>query len=614
MKRSRLVISVFLATIMTITALSACNFQKKEDDDDGINRVTIILPEASEEEEIANLTAGVTINSYLTARAYLDLILEYDTKNMSEEEAEEFVKLIDDATILFDNTELLSYELTDAVDAWEESGGDRDEAELKELSTSPMNTFSFSQNVYADEKSSAKEWAEDIVKTFDNAQPGKGLRTLAEQMGTDAKHAYAQLKQAQAILEGAAYTDVADKADTIVTGLKTLKAAGTTASFVIAVTAAPASVGLIETGGILCTGVSAVAQVGSLGSQIICGTENNYVSATLDKLDDGASKIGTVFGFIGLGTALPEIGKTGTQILSKGWNSLSDSAKESFVNNSLGVVSLASSEVTNYLDDGSLLGGAIKVTDKGTEFTLMDTLTGKKDADTDRAKDLLNEIGLNKSDIKKIMKEDDSDGPDDALPKDVAKQLIEDNEPLTPNGGFDPNGFIEGVAEEIGKDPATVETDVTDPEITETDETDPEITETEPTESETEPSESETEPTETEITETSATAGDTDFFDTLELSSVDNWIIFLEGSWYGDVPWYSYDEEGNGTKGGTIPTDIDVQTLILSYTVSQEVLSDGSFVAYYIEGNNIKIEKIDKNTILVTQSDFPEDAFTLARE
>ena len=284
MKHSTRFISLTLAATMTVSALSACSLLRKKDD--GINRVTVILPEPTEEEEIVNITSAVTINSYLTARAYLDLILEYDTENMTEAEAEEFVKLIDDATVMFENTELLSYEMSDAVDAWEESGAEREEAVIKELAISPMDVLSFSQNVYAAKKSPAEEWAQEVVDTFDNAQPGKGLRTLAEQMGTDAKYAYAQLKQAQAILEGAAYMDVADKAGQIVTGLKTLKAAGTAASFVIAVTAAPASVGLVETGGILCTGVSAVAQVGSLSSQFYYGTEDNYVSAKFDDLDD----------------------------------------------------------------------------------------------------------------------------------------------------------------------------------------------------------------------------------------------------------------------------------------------------------------------------------------
>ena len=617
MRRSTRAISILLATTMTFTALSACSLLKKKDD--GINRVTVILPEPSEEEEIVNVTAAITINSYITGRAYFDLILDYDIEDMGEKEAEEFVKLIDDATVMFENTDLLSAELIDAVDAWEESGGERDEAEIKELAISPLKALSFRQNVYAKEKSPAEEWAQSVVDTFDNAQPGRGIRTLAEQMGTDAKHAYVQLKQAQAILEGQAYTEVADKAGQIVTGLKTLKAAGTAASFVIAVSAAPASVGLIETGGILCTGVSAVAQVGSLGSQIICGTEDNYVSATFDKLDDGASKVGTVFGFLGLSGAVTDIGKTGKEILSNGWSSLSDSTKESFINNSLGVVSLASSEITNYLDDGSIIGGAVKITDKGTEFTLMDTLTGKKNEDTERVKQLLSETGLSKSDIKKIAEEEGLDDLNDDIPADVAKQIIEDNEPLTPEGGFDVNGFTDGVAEEIDKEPAsaTMETYETEPDITDTEpdesETDPTESETEPTE--TEPTESETEPT--EITETipEPTDGSTSFFDTLELNSVENWLIFLEGSWSGSVPWYSIDGDGNSTLGGYIDDSFDLQTVITAFTTSQEVdPATGNLIAYYIEGTYMLIEKIDTNTIRVTQSDHPEDSYILVRD
>ena len=453
MKHSTRFISLTLAATMTVSALSACSLLRKKDD--GINRVTVILPEPTEEEEIVNITSAVTINSYLTARAYLDLILEYDTENMTEAEAEEFVKLIDDATVMFENTELLSYEMSDAVDAWEESGAEREEAVIKELAISPMDVLSFSQNVYAAKKSPAEEWAQEVVDTFDNAQPGKGLRTLAEQMGTDAKYAYAQLKQAQAILEGAAYMDVADKAGQIVTGLKTLKAAGTAASFVIAVTAAPASVGLVETGGILCTGVSAVAQVGSLSSQFYYGTEDNYVSAKFDDLDDKASKLGTVFGFIGLSGAVTDIGKAGKSILSSGWSNLSDSAKTSFINNSLGVVSLGSSEVTNYLDNGTILGGAVKITDEGVEVTFMDTKTGKKDEDTERAKKMITELGLDKADVKTIMEEDDDQELSDTLPEDVAKQIIEDNYPLTPDCGFDVTQFINGVNEELGLETET---------------------------------------------------------------------------------------------------------------------------------------------------------------
>ncbi|MBO4426818.1 MAG: hypothetical protein J5776_07395 [Clostridiales bacterium] len=609
MKRSTRVISIFLATTMTFTALSACSLFKNKDD--GINRVTIILPDPSEAEEIVNVTAAVTINSYLTARAYFDLILDYDTENMSESEAEEFVKLIDDATVMFENTELLSAELVDAVDAWEDSGAEREEAEIKELAISPLKALSFSQDVYAAKKSPAEEWAQDIVSTYDNAQPGKGLKTLAEQMGTDAKHAYEQLKQAQAILEGQAYTEVADKAGQIVTGLKTMKAAGAAASFVIAVSAAPASVGLVETGGILCTGVNAMAQIGSLGSEIICGTEDNYVSATFDKLDDKASKLGTVFGFIGLGGAVTDIGKTGKQILSNGWNSLSDSAKESFINNTLGVVSLGSSELTNYLDDGSLIGGAFKVTSKGTEFTLLDTVTGKKDKDVERAKDLLSETGLGKADIKQIAEEKGYDDLNDSLPKDVAEQIIKDNEPLTPEGGFDVNTFVEGVAEEIGKEPATSTLE------TEPSETEPEITETEPTASETVPTESETEPTVITETTVETTADSASGYDTMELYYVDEWMVFLEGSWYGEVPSFVAADAGVASEGDSVVGSWDLKNLILTYSGTQETLSDQRLLVYYVNGDYFFIQRIDGNTIVINDTMPSAEttfSYTLVRE
>ena len=161
----------------------------------------------------------------------------------------------------------------------------------------------------------------------------------------------------------------------------------------------------------------------------------------------------------------------------------------------------------------------------------------------------------------------------------------------------------------------------------ETYETEPDITDTEPDESETDPTESETEPTETEPTESETepteitetipepTDGSTSFFDTLELNSVENWLIFLEGSWSGSVPWYSIDGDGNSTLGGYIDDSFDLQTVITAFTTSQEVdPATGNLIAYYIEGTYMLIEKIDTNTIRVTQSDHPEDSYILVRD
>ncbi len=542
------------------------------------------------------------MDSYLTARAYLDLILEYDTENMSEEEAAEFVKLIDDATVLFENTELLSNELIDAVYTWESSGAKRGEAEMEKLSASPSFSLSFGQNVYAADKSPAEEWAKEIVETYDSAKPGTGIKTLAEQIGTDAKHAYAQLKQAQAILEGQAYTDVSDKADQILTGLKTLKAAGSTASFVIAVSAAPASPGLIETGGILCTGLCAIAQVGSLSSEIICGTENNYVSTTLNRLDDKASKIGTIFGLAGLGGAVSDISKTGKSILSGGWGSLSDSTKESFINNSIGVLSLASSELTNYLDDGSLIGGAVKVTDKGIEITLMDTKTGKKDEDTERAKQLLKEVGLEKSEIKAIMNEEDNSDPSDSLPEKVAEQIIENNAPLTPDGGFDVTGFISAVDGELGPktepDPCDISEEVP-PERSEevTQEPTPEPT-VEPTEEPTE--EPTTEPTPEPTAEITKNPTDEKTLQELKSLFLGKWYPAddPDSSWWIDTTQFSALEE----EGLTVEYSIDEETGGLKISCKGDygdIQVDEYEIFIFVDANTVKYTRVDHGDVLV---------------
>ena len=480
MKRSTQVISVILTTVMVFSALSGCDMERRSDESDDINRYTVIMPEPTKAEQIVDVTAAVTVNSYLTARAYLDLLLDYDIENMSESDAEEFVKLINDSEIMFENVELLSGTLTEAVDAWKYDDADQGEPELKELSASP-SSFGFGQNVYAAEKSPAEQWAKDIVDAYDKAPAGKGIRTLAEQMGTDAKHAYAQLKQAQAILEGEAYTDVADKAGDIVTGLKTLKAAGTAASFVISVPAAPATVGIFEAGGIIFTGMSAVCQVGSLGSQIICGTEDNYVSAKFDDLDSRVGPLGSICSVMCLGSSFSEIGKAGKSIFSKGFSSLSEADLEKLMTNSFGVFSFTSTSLSDYINDGSILAGSFKHTKNGVEFTLMDTLSGKSGEDKERIEKMLDESGLDKSDIKKLSNDKgDGDFKDD-LPKEVAEKIIEDNKPLTPDGGFEPDALIGEVTEELDIVPSDVEESNIEPdetELTEPDETEPSVEQT----------------------------------------------------------------------------------------------------------------------------------------
>ena len=119
MRRSSRIVSLVLAATVTVSALSACSLFSKKDD--GINRYEVTIPEPTEAEQVVNVTAAVSVSYYLTARAYLDELLAYDTSDMSEEEFEEFSALLDNAIYMFDCSEKLSYELT-AADLLPNSG------------------------------------------------------------------------------------------------------------------------------------------------------------------------------------------------------------------------------------------------------------------------------------------------------------------------------------------------------------------------------------------------------------------------------------------------------------------------------------------------------------
>ncbi len=493
MRRSSRIVSLVLAATVTVSALSACSLFSKKDD--GINRYEVTIPEPTEAEQVVNVTAAVSVSYYLTARAYLDELLAYDTSDMSEEEFEEFSALLDNAIYMFDCSEKLSYELTAAAEAWEADNEDFwQAAEMTEIKDESPS-FSLGTTVYADKRSPAEQWAQDIVDTYDKAPALQGLKTLADQLGTDSKHAYAQLKQALAILEGAEYTEIADKANAAIQVASTLKTAGTAASLVIAVSAAPAAGTLgavVKTGGVVCTGINTILEVGSTGSLIYHNGEDNDLSIAFDKTEAQFAPIGQIFSVMGLGYSIRDLGKTGYDILNNGFKSLSTQDIEDLMVNSFGVISYATTAINDYLNDGTVLSGTFKVTDKGTVFTLMDTLTGKSDEDRERITKMLTEAGLDKSDVKDAFDEDEADPPDGNIPEDIANKIIGNNEPFTYGGDFDVVEFWKGLEGLFGnEDPVWIE----ETEVTETGES--EVPEEEPYEEE-EPPPSEIE-TETEI-------------------------------------------------------------------------------------------------------------------
>lgn len=331
---------------------------------------SVIFSKESEERIYVEGSAGDAIELYLVARMYLDKFLQYDIENGTPEEYE---KLLNCTVGAFESVEV-------AADSLKEDAAALEELEADESYNSTDNTGTmgavilpeindngfwnpFIVDVYAAEESEAIKWAKDITETFDKAPVGKGIRTLAEQMGTDAKHAYAQLTQAQEILKGASYEDFAQTADTCYKTAKVLKTAGTAAQLTLSiVTANPTTVvdAVITSGGILVNGMNTMLEVGQTGSVLIVGNDNK-LSAKLENIEDAIAPIGSALGLYSLSTNILK----GSELLND-VPAVADS------------MMYMGTSLNDYLTDGKILSGAFTQNEDGTiSCTLKDTMTVK---------------------------------------------------------------------------------------------------------------------------------------------------------------------------------------------------------------------------------------------
>jgi len=484
MKHIKKITATLLSALLALSVFAGCSGKKGN-----ISKITVSLPAASEAEQAMNVTASLAVDYYLTARVYLDKIAFYDTEKMDKESAKDFVDTLTKAVETFKISEQLAGALTEAADAFEKSSY----TQKPTLKTAQIGTPSFGLGLtaFAADDDGAKKWAQDIVDAYDAAPSGKGIRTLAEQLGTDSKHAYAQLKQALAVLEGAEYTAIADKANTAVQVATGLKAAGTAAGLVIAVAAAPATttIGAIaQTGGIVCSGINTVLEVGTAGSIIYNNGEEDEIAIALQKTEAQFAPVGQVFSLMGLGTGLKDIGTTGKKILEGGYKSLSPKEAQDLGENAFGVISYVASSVSDYVNDGSLLSGTfIKNKDGGMDFKLFQTMLGwddqqvkdflNDDSDLKTVEDFLNKISEaynvangasvdsitpsesdsekvsentdpkseteSKSDTKENVPEPDAPVYDGNIPKEVGERIIERTSKKTNTDDFDIKGYID---------------------------------------------------------------------------------------------------------------------------------------------------------------------------
>ena len=258
----------------------------------------------------------------------------------------------------------------------------------------PFSLNPFEVVAYADEdESEAVKWAKDLTERFDKAPAGKGIRTLAEQMGTDAKHAYAQLRQAQDILAGASYEDFAETADAAYKTAKVLKTAGTAAQLTLSVmTADPATTLdlVMAGGGVVVNGLNTIFEVGQTGSILIVG-DDNKLSQSLENYENSIAPIGQIIGAYGLAGNLAK----GAELLDD-VPAMADS------------VMYIGSSLYDYMSEGKILGGTFTQDSTGKiNCTMCETMNFKTAwAKPEQAKEeVLEAVGFTPSEIEEVMEQ-----------------------------------------------------------------------------------------------------------------------------------------------------------------------------------------------------------------
>lgn len=384
-----------------------------------INKAEAVFAKESEQRLEVEADAREAVNLYLVARVYLDKFLQYDIESGNPEE---YSQLLDDTIKAFENVEAVSAVLEEKASNLERTEAraecDFDEEESFRL----FNPFVVT--VYAQEESEAVKWAKDITERFDKAPAGKGIKTLASQMGTDAKHAYAQLRQAQDILSGAAYDDFAKTADTAYKTAKVLKTAGTAAQLTLSVmTANPATMTetVMTAGGILVNGFNTVLEVGQTGSVLIVG-DDNKVSQTLENIENAIAPIGSALGLYSLSTNIAK----GAELF-KDTPALADSFM--YIGTSL----------NDYLSDGKIMGGAFKQAADGTiSCTVLDTMTIKSAwaKDDKAAEEVLENVGYTKEEIEAVQNNSGTEPvpfePFAEIPPEQIEVILEEMTPMLP--------------------------------------------------------------------------------------------------------------------------------------------------------------------------------------
>ena len=441
-----------------------------------VNRVQVILPNPTGPEAMVGMEANIALQYYIEARMYLELLSTYDAENADPEELRQ---LVDDALTAFENADKISESLGRSVDLWMEADDRRDPPEIKVLQTASADTGAtlgglFVTTAYAKDRSASEMTAQEIVDAYDKAKNGQKIKALAELLGTDAKHAYAELKIAQATLEGADATKIADQATECIKVAKTLKTAGTVAGLVIA--AAPVATGAVATmatgeliatgGGIVMGAVNSTLEVTSTGATLYYGTDENKVTKRADEISDSSvmKTANMIVGIAGVGynikNQISDVNKliddaTKLEEYEKLLTSLTtNNGKEA--SNLFGILSFGLGNIDP--SEGTVMGIKVDNTPNGVLFNIQDTKAGTSPEQQEAIKTVLKDSGYTEAEADAAVQhgvelmesgeKPEETAPDPAadLPENTVKQTLKDNEAISPGSTYiDLDDFIDGM-------------------------------------------------------------------------------------------------------------------------------------------------------------------------
>lgn len=445
MKHTKRIASLLLVVVMTLSVLAGCGVGKNKD----ITTVEVNLPAPTDAEVIADVSTSLALNYYMVGRAYIDEFINYDTETLTEANFNEYYNLLAKGIEAIENAGKVNDVLIEAIDGLEKEPEPKEKPNYKVLSNE--TSFGFGITAHAVAEQGSEKWAREVLDQWSlKTREHGGLRRISEYLGKDTKYAYEALKQAQEILDGKDYQALAKKENAAYQAATVLKTSGTAAGLVIAVATAPVSgtvAAAVSTGGIVMGGVNTVLEVGSTGAILYNNGEDNVVSTFCDNTEAQMAPIGQVFSIASLGSSLKDIGKTGLDALKNGLGSLDEKTKTELAMNSFSVLSYGASSLNDYMNDGSIMSGTLKVTKDGIKFTLKETLTGNEPEKQENIKTVLTEAGLDSQTVDEVIETASKENTapvryqTDRIPNDIGDKIIEQNQPEEDD--FDIDEYLE---------------------------------------------------------------------------------------------------------------------------------------------------------------------------